>query len=86
MTDFLNCLGASMMGASAHGAAPGGSVIEMTSHDVEDSGMDSLLSRPDDRPPDAEEILRRLRDQLLESHRRKIFRTASGDAAPKDTH
>jgi hypothetical protein len=48
----------------------------MTSADVGDSGMENLLSRPDDRPPDAEEILRRLRDQLLEAHRRKIFRQA----------
>ena len=86
MPDFLNHGVPSIMVTSPLGRrAPGGTVILMSPSDVGDSGMENLLSRPDDRPPDAEEILRRLRDQLLEAHRRKIFRRA-GDGPAGEQH
>ena len=40
---------------------------------------EELLRRTDGQPPDTEEILRRLRDRLLEDHRKRIQRRSRAD-------
>ena len=61
--------------------------MEVVRHDVgvEETPMENLLNRPNGQAPDPDEILRRLRDQLLEAHRRKIFQRAD-DEPPAATH
>lgn len=81
MTDFFAGAARSIM-CLVWVPRPGGSVIVMSAPELGNSEMENLLSRPDDRPPNAEEILRRLRDQLVDAHRRKIQRAADGASPP----
>ena len=53
-------------------------MIAMATAPLDDAlGKEELLQQTDGHPPDAEEILRRLRDKLLEDHRTRIQRRAS---------